>query len=445
MSVFFGTDGLRGIVGQDLNFDVAYKCGNSLSQTIKGGRVVIGRDTRTTGSYLASAISAGLMAGGVNVVDAGIVPTAAIAYLTKEKNFDFGISITASHNPSEYNGIKIFSSLGEKLGDKEEERVERGFIHSLHVCADEVGEYVFDPGLKNAYFNFLKNSISCSLAGLKIVIDASNGASYYLAPKVLRSLGAKVVLKSCSNNGRLINHECGSLHPEALAEKVKKVGANVGLCFDGDADRLIAVDENGNIVDGDKIIFALALSLKQKGELNQNIVVGTSMTNMGIEASLEKQKIKLLRADVGDKYVAGIMFSQGLSIGGEQSGHIILSKFLHTGDGILTALQLLSAMKESNQTLSQLCSVQLFPQVIKSVKVKEKLRILGSETLANAISSVQQELAGEGRVLVRASGTEPKIRIMIESVTKQKSEALASYLAMIISTLESSEEKLCAE
>lgn len=445
MSVFFGTDGLRGIVGQDLNFDIAYKCGNSLSQTMKKRKVLVGRDTRKTGTYLTCALAAGLLAGGADVVDAGIIPTAAVSYLTKAEGFDYGIVITASHNPMEYNGIKIFSKNGEKLDDKEEEKIERGFIKSVHVCACEVGHYKADGSLKNKYFDFLTKTASCSLDGLKIVVDCSNGASYLLAPKVLKRLGADVIKTSCSSDGSKINLGCGSLFPEKLCEKVKKFKADVGLGFDGDADRLIAVDEQGAIVDGDKIIAALARSLKAKGCLNKNLVVGTSMTNMGIEASLAKSGIRLLRADVGDKYVASMIFGQGLSLGGEQSGHIILSKFLRTGDGILSAIQLLCAMKESKKPLSEFTKTEIYPQVITSICVKEKLRILGSETLANAISSVQQELAGEGRVLVRASGTEPKIRIMVESTSLKKSQSLAEYLLGTISTLESAGDSPCAE
>lgn len=445
MSVFFGTDGLRGIVGQELTGDVAYKCGNSLSQIMKKGRVVIGRDTRQTGTYLLSSVAAGLMAGGVDVVDAGIIPTAGIAYLTKAENFDYGIVLTASHNPKEYNGIKIFSKKGEKLEDKEEEKIERGFIKSVHVCAQEVGQLTKDEKLKNKYFNYLLSCATRRFDGVKIVLDCSFGASYYLAPKVFSKLGATVVKTSCANNGKLINKDCGSLHPEKLIARLKKERADIGFCFDGDADRLIAVNERGEVVDGDKILTCLALYLKSKGELNHNIVVGTSMTNMGIEAALERNKIKLLRADVGDKYVASVMFSQGLSIGGEQSGHIILSKFMHTGDGILTALTLLCAWLDSGKKFSSFSDIEIYPQVTLNVAVKEKLRILGSETLANAIASVQQELAGHGRVLVRASGTEPKIRIMVESESEAKSMSLAKYLAGTISTLENAEESLCVE
>lgn len=436
MSVFFGTDGLRGVVGEELTYDIAFKCGNSLSQNMQGGRVLIGRDTRVTGSFLVSALACGLLSGGVDVVDAGIIPTAAVAYLTKSFKFDYGISITASHNPMQYNGIKIFSLKGEKLQDKEEEKIERGFIKSKHVSAEKIGLYVQKTNLRKYYIDYLVNTANGSLSGLKVVLDASNGASYSIAPEVFRKLGAKVIKTSCMNNGLKINDKCGSLHPERLAKKVKQYGADMGFAFDGDADRLIAVSEKGKIIDGDMILYALALVFKQRGMLVNNAVVGTSQTNMGIELSLKEKGIKLLRADVGDKYVANLLNKNGLVLGGEQSGHIIIKKFMQTGDGILTAILLAHFCKESGKPLSEFCKVRVFPQVNKDIVVKEKLRILGSEALLTAITNAQQELAGLGRVLVRASGTEPKIRIMVESENIVASQSLANYLLNTIEKLE---------
>lgn len=436
MSVFFGTDGLRGVVGEELTYDIAFKCGNSLSQNMQGGRVLIGRDTRVTGSFLVNALACGLLSGGVDVVDAGIIPTAAVAYLTKSLKFDYGISITASHNPMQYNGIKIFSLKGEKLQDKEEEKIERGFIKSKHVSAEKIGLYVQKTNLRKNYIDYLVNTANGSLSGLKVVLDASNGASYSIAPEVFRKLGAKVIKTSCMNNGLKINDKCGSLHPERLAKKVKQYGADMGFAFDGDADRLIAVSEKGKIIDGDMILYALALVFKQRGMLVNNAVVGTSQTNMGIELSLKEKGIKLLRADVGDKYVANLLNKNGLVLGGEQSGHIIIKKFMQTGDGILTAILLAHFCKESGKPLSEFCKVRVFPQVNKDIVVKEKLRILGSEPLLTAITNAQQELAGLGRVLVRASGTEPKIRIMVESENIVASQSLANYLLNTIEKLE---------
>ena len=436
MSVFFGTDGLRGVVGEELTYDIAFKCGNSLSQNMQGGRVLIGRDTRVTGSFLVNALACGLLSGGVDVVDAGIIPTAAVAYLTKSFKFDYGISITASHNPMQYNGIKIFSLKGEKLQDKEEEKIERGFIKSKHVSAEKIGLYVQKTNLRKHYIDYLVNTANGSLSGLKVVLDASNGASYSIAPEVFRKLGAKVIKTSCMNSGLKINDKCGSLHPERLAKKVKQYGADMGFAFDGDADRLIAVSEKGKIIDGDMILYALALVFKQRGMLVNNAVVGTSQTNMGIELSLKEKGIKLLRADVGDKYVANLLNKNGLALGGEQSGHIIIKKFMQTGDGILTAILLAHFCKESGKPLSEFCKVRVFPQVNKDIVVKEKLRILGSEPLLTAITNAQQELAGLGRVLVRASGTEPKIRIMVESENIVASQSLANYLLNTIEKLE---------
>ncbi len=440
MAVFFGTDGLRGIVSEDLTYDMAFKCGNSLSQMLLGkGRVIIARDTRVSGSFIESALAAGLMAGGVDVYLAKVLPTAGLAYLTKTFKFDYGIVITASHNPAEYNGIKILSSNGEKLQDKEEEKVERGFIKTRFNQSLDVGKSFDASNLRENYIDFLLGTADTSLEGLKIVLDCSNGASYKIAPRVFRQLGAKVYTTGCKGDGERINHGCGSLHPERLASRVVKLGADLGFAFDGDADRLLAVDSKGQIIDGDRIILALAKSYKKEGELYGNSVVGTSLTNMGIEKELEDNGIKLFRADVGDKYVASLMSKQGSFLGGEQSGHIIIKKFLNTGDGILSAVQLACKLKKSGLKLCDFCAAKLYPQVIKNVVVSDKLRTLGSETLSLAISNAQQELAGLGRVLVRASGTEPKIRIMVESEKLWVSQNLANYLCEVITSIEQSE------
>ena len=437
MSIFFGTDGLRGKVGQDLNYDIAFKCGNSLSQLMKNkGRVAIGRDTRTTGSYIVSAIASGLMSGGVDVEDLGILPTSGVSYITKNFGFDYGIVITASHNPSEYNGIKIFSSLGEKISDDEEEIIERGFIKTVMVSHQHVGKYTNSTNLVKKYIDFIVSTSSICLCGLKIVIDASNGASYKIAPKVLKRLGAKVYKIACKDDGANINNKCGSLYPEKLIKKVKSLNADLGVAFDGDADRIIIVDEQGEIIDGDMIICSLAKYFKEQNLLWGNAVVGTSQTNMGIEQELKQYGIKLERADVGDKYVIALMNKQKIMLGGEQSGHVIIHKYLPTGDGILTAVQIACAARHKNLRISELCKTKLYPQTNINVEVKEKLRILGNEKLAIAISNAQQELAGQGRILVRASGTEPKIRIMVEGEKKQVTETLANYLAELVKSLE---------
>lgn len=427
MSVFFGTDGLRGVALSDITFDVAYKCGNSISQTLeKGSKVIIAKDTRVSGDMIVSAVSAGLMSGGVSVTNVGIVPTGALAYLTT-LGFDYGIMITASHNEPEYNGIKIFSNKGEKLESTEEEKIERGFIKSKIVKPLEVGCITQNNQLINKYINFVVGT-STNLCGMRIVLDCSNGATFKTAPKIFSMLGAKVYKTSCKCDGKNINNNCGSLHTKNLAKKVIALNADIGFAFDGDGDRLIAVDEKGNEVDGDKVLTSLATFYKSRGELWGNKVVGTSQTNMGVQKTLENREIFLERADVGDKYVLEILKKQHLLLGGEQSGHIIIRKYMQTGDGVLAAVQLANCLKLSNKEASVLTECEKFPQHNINVAVKDKLRILGSEKLANAVLLVQQELAGDGRVLVRASGTEPKIRIMVEAEKQEIASSLAEFL-----------------
>lgn len=441
MAVYFGTDGIRGVAMQDLNFDIAYKCGNSLAQIMNAkGKVIIGRDTRLTGSYILNSISSGLMAGGIDVYDVGVIPTAGVAFLTKLLKFDYGIVITASHNPREYNGIKILAQSGEKIQDSEEEKIEKCFIKHMNVHSDKVGRVYHCSHLKKHYINHLLSTVSTKLNGFKIVIDASNGASYSIAPYIFKKLGANVLTINSRNKGDKINYNCGALYPNALKNKVLKTNADMGFAFDGDADRIIAIDNNGNLIDGDVIVYALSKAYKEKNMLLNNIVVGTSQTNMGIEHNLLKSNIKLLRADVGDKYVIELMNKSGACLGGEQSGHIIISNYMPTGDGILAALQLSCFCKEKQISLSEFCSVELYPQANINVCVKEKFRVLGNEKLVNTITNVQQELAGNGRVLVRASGTESKIRIMVECGNQDVANNLAQYIADIAITLENDKE-----
>lgn len=433
MSVFFGTDGLRGVALSDITFDIAYKCGNSISQNLgKGAKVIIAKDTRVSGDMIVSAISSGLMSGGVNVTYVGIVPTGALAYLSKD--FDYGIMITASHNEPEYNGIKLFNNKGEKLEGVEEENIERGFLKNKIVTPLEVGVLTQNTKLISDYMHFVAGT-STQLYGMRIVLDCSNGATYSVAPKIFKMLGAKVYAISCQCDGKKINQNCGSLHTKNLAKKVVALNADIGFAFDGDGDRLIAVDENGNEIDGDRILTTLASFFKQNRELWGNKVVGTSQTNIGIQKTLEQRGIMLERADVGDKYVLEILKKQNLLLGGEQSGHIIIRKFMQTGDGILTAVQLANCLKKSNKSISEITECEIYPQHNINIVVKDKLRVLGSEKLADAILMVQQELAGSGRVLVRASGTEPKIRIMVESEDEITAKDMAEYLRNIVTNI----------
>lgn len=431
MSVFFGTDGLRGVALSDITFDIAYKCGNSISQNLPAGsKVIIAKDTRVSGDMIVSAVSAGIMCGGIDVTYVGIVPTGALAYMTTT-GFDYGIMITASHNPPEYNGIKIFNSKGEKLQDSEEEKIERCFIKNKVAIPMSVGKMKEEPLLIKKYISFVCKTC-CPLHGLRIVLDCSNGATYKVAPKIFKKLGAKVFKTSCTSCGEKINQNCGSLHTKNLSKMVLRKNADIGFAFDGDGDRLIAVDEKGNEIDGDKILTALASFYKSRNELTKNKVVGTSQTNMGVQKTLEMRGISLERADVGDKYVLETMKKQNLLLGGEQSGHVIIRKFMQTGDGILTSVQLALCLKNSEKQASELFNCKVFPQININIETKDKLRVLGSEKLSDAILIVQQELAGNGRVLVRASGTEPKIRIMVESENFQEAKNLSEYLRRIV-------------
>ena len=413
MGVFFGTDGIRGVVNEDLTHEVVFKCGNALASDKNKTKILIGGDTRRSRSFLTSAFSAGAMSVGADIVDVGICPTAGIAYLTKKMNYDYGVVISASHNPSQYNGVKIFSSEGIKLGDKKEEMLERKFLHEKHNNHNEIGQYFEKNNMIKLYRNYLINACECGLDNLTILLDGSNGATYKIAPEVFKKLGAKVIATHCSNT-KEINKSCGSTCPEEMIKMVKKYKADVGFAFDGDGDRVIACDESGNLIDGDMIIYLLSKYLKSKGKLQKNTAVGTQHTNMGIEKALKKEGINLVRTDIGDKYVVAKMEEDSLSIGGEQSGHIILREYATTGDGILSAIKLAEMVKFSGKKLSELCDVVKYPQVNIDCNVKDKMRIINSGKLNEIIVKNELLLGCDYRIMVRVSGTESKIRIMVE-------------------------------
>lgn len=428
MGVYFGTDGIRGVVNNDLTFDVMYKCGNALTQIKDRPTVLIGRDTRNSGDLVALSVACGAIMGGAKVIDVGVVPTPGIAYLTKRLECDYGVVISASHNPPEFNGIKIFNKNGFKLQDSEEFEIEKHFIKTNIKDNSDIGSYSFSPSFVNCYVEYLVG-LGVNLEGLKVVIDASNGAGFSIAPKVFKMLGAKVYATNCKNNGEKINNNCGSLYPEMLKRNVLKFKADIGFAFDGDADRIVAIDRNGNIFDGDKIIYILSKYMKERQECI-NSVVGTSLTNMGIEKALNKIGIKLIRADVGDKYVLEQMLKQECVLGGEQSGHIMNLKYSTTGDGILTAVILTKVLKECGE-LDRLFDVDMYPQYSLNVIVSDKLRVINSEILSNAIRNEQEKLK-KGRILVRASGTEPKIRIMVECENLNQAKEIACRLENVV-------------
>ena len=432
MGLFFGTDGLRGKVNEDLTLNIAYKIGNALSILKEKPTIIVGSDTRISNSYLTLGLASGAMSGGARVTDIGVVPTAGIAYITRILGADYGIVISASHNSGEYNGIKVFNSEGYKLSDKEEERIERCFIHEKTNDFPDIGTYVQDFKLSKLYKKFLLGASENRLDGITIVLDCAYGAAHRIAPEVFRSLGANVIAANCVNDGLKINSNCGALYPENLRKRIFRYKADMGFAFDGDADRLIAVDEKGDVIDGDMILYGLAKYYKKTGKLKGDTVVGTSHTNMAIEEDLKKEGISLIRTDIGDKYVLAKLIEKDLSLGGEQSGHIILKDYATTGDGILTAITLANMVLKEKQKFSEALKIELYPQVNKNVIVDDKFRIMNNEELGKEVARYNAELSGRGRIMMRASGTEPKIRVMVESRDRYLNENIANSLVSVI-------------
>lgn len=444
MGVFFGTDGLRGKFNDDLSFSVSYNCGNALGSEIFGAKILIGRDTRASGELITLAFACGAMNTGASITDVGVCPTAGISYLTQKFGFDFGVCISASHNSAEFNGIKIFDKTGKKIGDRWEEKLEKKFLKQVSVPFDMVGRFESNPKLVNAYIKFLEGLFDFSLAGKKVVLDCSNGASFKIARKVFLNKGAKLFVLFGKPNGININRGCGALHPEKLQKTVLKLGADVGFAFDGDSDRLIAVDEKGEIVSGDKLVYVFAKFYKKKGKLIIPQVVGTSHTNKGVELALSDLGIELLRTDIGDKYVSAKLIEKDLIIGGEQSGHIIVRDLLSTGDGILSALLLSEIMCEEAAPLSEICKVKLYCQENLNVEVSDKIQVINSARLSEVIKQSEDQLGDSGRVMIRVSGTEPYIRVMVESLCSEVSTKMAKEIASEIRQIDA-ENKKCVE
>lgn len=432
MGVFFGTDGIRGIVNEDLNFDIAKRVGNSLTSVRANPTIIIGEDTRVSGTYIMMGVAGGAMAGGARVIDIGVVPTAGIAFLTQQMGADFGIVISASHNPAEYNGIKVFDKRGYKLIDKDEENLERYFMHEKVLDFPKIGVFEQDLNAYKRYEKHLVDSIKTPLTGLKIVLDGSNGAAHKIAPQVFRALGAEVVATNCKNDGIKINDNCGSLFPEQLSKKVLKFKADLGFAFDGDADRCIGVDEKGGIFDGDMMLYTMATHMFEENKLRGNVVVGTTHTNMGLQVALEKKGISLIRANIGDKYVLAKMVENNYNLGGEQSGHIIMKDYASTGDGILTALQVAEIVKKSGKKLSELFDAKLYPQTNINVMVRDKLEIMNNEEVSKGLAHAINRVGDKGRVMLRASGTEPKIRVMVECLDEELAKYCANELVDVV-------------
>lgn len=438
MGLFFGTDGIRGRVDSELTANVAYKVGKAVGVVCGKGRILVGRDTRISGSSLTLAFALGVTGVGVDVDDVGVIPTAGVAYLTRSLGYNYGVVISASHNGGEYNGIKVFGGEGYKLSEKEEEQIERRLLYDNGISGKAYGKYRQVQSFSIRYADFLTKSCK-TLSGLSVVLDCANGASGRIAPRVFRALGAKVTVINNGMSGEKINENCGSLHVESLIKKVVTLGADVGFAFDGDADRVIAVDGMGRVLDGDMIMYVLARHLKGKGELLRSLVVGTELTNTAIENALLREGIGLVRANVGDRCVMEQMVQNGLVLGGEQSGHIILKSLSTTGDGILTAIVMASILVETGKRASEMFDVKLYPQENVSVTVKDKLRVINSDELGLTVARLKNALVGRGRLTVRASGTEPKIRIMVESEDDETNKSYAEAVEKLIVKIDSEE------
>jgi phosphoglucosamine mutase len=439
MSEYFGTDGIRGIANKDLTLELSTKVGNALTMFKNEPLVVIGTDTRASKDMLKCAVMSGILAGGGNVIDLGILTTPAISYITSLHKADFGVVISASHNPPEYNGIKIFDRSGEKLGERERDFIEKRIENNDFNYSETFGTIRYDKEVYTEYIKYLLETVESDFKGLKIVLDCSNGASFEIAPKIFQVLGAEVYCYNCNSSGHDINVGCGSLYEQFLIQKTIEHQADIGFAFDGDADRVIGATNDGKVIDGDLIIYILAKYLRQSNRLLGNMVVGTHHTNMGMELALQKIGIKLTRADVGDHFVACQMQKLGCVLGGEQSGHIILKNYAPTGDGILAALQLVNVLKKTGKSVKQLADYDPFPQINFNIKTEHKHEVLKNESLQSEIKRVGQDLAQKGRLLIRASGTEPKIRIMVECIdldlAQKSAQALVQKIEEVINEL----------
>jgi len=438
----FGTDGIRGIANMDLTPELAFKVGRAGAYVLskgKKGKIVVGKDTRLSGDMLEAALTAGILSTGLDVISLGVVPTPAVAYLTKKYNALAGVVISASHNPVEYNGIKFFNEEGFKLNDEIEEEIE-SYIEKDHEIPlrpikGEIGRTIMESDGYKHYMSHLKSTINHDFKGLKIAVDCGNGAVFSIAPMLIRELNAEVVVINDNPNGVNINVECGSTNPSMIKSLVLETKADIGLSFDGDADRLIAVDEKGNIIDGDHILAICGTYLKEQGKLKNNTVVGTVMTNIGLDVYLKNNGMKVVKTKVGDRYVLEEMMNNGYILGGEQSGHIIFLEHSTTGDGMLTALQLINVMKETGKKASELNSIMTsYPQVLENARVRKELKdsYMENEEIKSEIERIENMFKGEGRVVIRPSGTEPLIRVMIEGKDKEKIEAVARDLARFI-------------
>ena len=440
----FGTDGVRGRANvYPMTADLALRLGQAAAHVFHRGdgrhRILIGKDTRLSGYMFENALAAGICSMGVDVIQVGPMPTPAMAFLTADMRCQAGVMISASHNPYHDNGIKFFAHDGFKLPDSVEERIEdlifSGELERLGADPDAIGRARRIDDAQGRYVVFLKKTfpLALDLEGLRVVLDCANGAAYKVGPIVLEELGAEVFALGVEPDGHNINLDCGALHPEKLAARVRELRADVGLAVDGDADRVMMVSETGEVIDGDALLAVCAGDMADRGCLRGGAVVATVMSNLGLEKCLEERGVELVRTQVGDRYVVEAMRQGGYCLGGEQSGHVVFLDHNTTGDGLLTGLQTLAIMKRKGRALSELAAcMEHFPQVLVNVKVQAKPPIESLQELQRAISQVELEMAGNGRVLVRYSGTEPKARVMVEGENEARVREIAEDLALLL-------------
>lgn len=441
MARLFGTDGVRGVANKEITADFSLKLAQAAAIVLgaqsrdrgERPRAVIAKDPRVSSDYIVAAVSAGLASSGVDVFDAGVLPTPACAYLTADLGADFGVMVSASHNPATDNGIKFFSRGGHKLPDDVEDQIEAVFGKSMLPIGEGVGEIARFSDAEDRYLIHLLSAMRNRLEGLKIVVDCAHGAASAISPQAFTDAGAKVIVIGADPDGTNINAGCGSTHLSALQAAVVENKADLGIAHDGDADRCLAVDENGKIIDGDKILAVLALAMKQRGELARGTVVSTVMSNLGFKVAMQKAGINVVETAVGDRYVLEEMRKEGYTLGGEQSGHIIFSQYATTGDGILTGMQLAAEMVASGKKLSELTSiVETYPQVLINVAGVDKSKVDSDSELQSLVAQAVSELGESGRVLLRASGTEALVRVMVEAKEMGDAQGWAERIAVVV-------------
>lgn len=444
MHRMFGTDGVRGIANKELTAELAYRLGRAGAFVLTEGthkpKILVGMDTRISGDMLENALVSGILSVGAEAICVGVIPTPAVAYLTRKYGADAGVVISASHNPVEYNGIKFFNSQGYKLSDELEDTIQRVIESNFQgvplPTGENIGRKIEESGEAiGDYIDFVKSTIDIDLKGIKVALDCANGASYITSVRAFKELGAQVYVINNEPDGININKNCGSTHPEELMDYVVKNGCDLGLAFDGDADRCLAVDEKGNLINGDFILGICSKYLKEEGKLDKDTVVVTVMSNLGLDIALKKENINAIKTKVGDRYVLEEMVKEGYKLGGEQSGHIIMLDYNTTGDGLLTGIQISAIVKKNKKTLSELASMMKeLPQILVNATIpnNKKNIYLEDEEIVSEIKKMEEKLDGKGRVLIRPSGTEPLVRVMLEGEVQSELDEMAHSLAQLI-------------